>query len=169
MAGKRMYGRDIDRKVYGYWLRKKKGPAGSQGDLGNAGPQGPIGPLGPVGPAGLPTITSVSTPTRALNTPFQPHATKTTWVSYTIRTSCTVSLGGSVTGTVQLRSDASATPTTQRASTGLTHSLGLGVGVASTVTVDQQISYIVPPAHYVNLVSSGAGTITVLQQTETVL
>lgn len=141
--------------------QKKPGPEGPTGPGGNPGAQGP---------AGLPNLTSVSsTPGRALNTTFQPHATRPTQVSYAASISCTVSLGGSVTGTVELRSDANNPPTTVRARTSLTHALGLGVGVGSTVANTDNLSFMVPPGHFVRLVTSGTASIALVDQTEVVM
>jgi hypothetical protein len=144
--------------------RLRAGDTGPQGLVGNTGPQGPKGD------DGLPDITSSSSsPGRSLNTTFQPHATRPTSVHYAVSISCTVSLGGSQTGTVELRSDAADPPTTVRARASLTHSLGVGIGVGSTVATTDELSYLVPPAHYVRLVSSGSATIGLVDQTEVVM
>lgn len=151
-------------------LMVQAGPQGPVGPQGDPGPQGIQGDPGATGATGLPDITSVtSAPGRALDTNFTPHATRPTQVQYTIRIACSVSLGGSQTGTVELRSDTSTPPATIRDRVSLTHGLGLGVGVNSNVSTDSVLSYLVPPAHNVRLVSSGAATITLVDQTEVVL
>lgn len=145
-------------------------PPGANGPQGSAGPPGPAGSPGPQGVQGLPNITSLtSAPGRALNATFQPHATRPTLCTYTVRITCTVSLGGSQTGTVELRSDAASPPVTVRDRAELTHGLGLGVGVNSTVAAGSVISHLVPAGHNVRLVSSGAAAIVLVDQTEVVM
>src|SRR5262245_11965485 len=58
---------------------------------------------------------AVTTPARSLNSNFTPHATKWTLCLYTVSISATTTIGGGQDGSVELRSDAVATPTTVRA------------------------------------------------------
>lgn len=148
-----------------------QGPVGAQGPQGIQGAAGATGAAGPQGPAGLPNVTGASTPAppRALNATFQPSATRPVEVFYTIQLSCTVTLGGSQTATVELRSDTNSPPTTVCGTVSLTHALGVGVGVGSTVTQTSVLSYTVPQGHNVRLVSSGTGTISIVQQREVTL
>jgi hypothetical protein len=150
-----------------------QGPTGAQGPAGATGATGSTGATGatgPQGPPGLGNVTSVnSAPGRAFNTNFTPHATRAVSAIYTVSLSGTVTLGGSVTGTVQLLSDTSTPPTTVRTSVTMTHALGLGVGVNSTITVPGTLTYVVPAGHNVRLATSGGATITLVSQTEVVL
>lgn len=150
-----------------------QGPTGSQGlkgDTGNQGPQGPagatgasgatgaMGSQGPTGPAGFGTVTP-STPARALGTAFQPNASKATFVSYSAQCSVTNPLiAGASSATVTLLSDAVNPPTTERARVVATSSVALAVAVAITQVNTAPLSYIVPPGHYVRLVSTTSGT-----------
>lgn len=107
---------------------------------------------------GAPAATS-----RALNTPFAPSATKHTLVMYTLNIDC----DNDETATCELRSDAVSTPTTVRASAHLAPS---DPGAATPkVVVRQQLVYVVPPTHFVSLVTSGTGVVTIAHQTEMVI
>lgn len=100
-----------------------------------------------------------SQPSRALNTPFQVNATRWAYVQYTVRIECsgsTTLLGGSATaGRVEFRRDSANPPTTVRCqareSVQLAQTLGLTVGITSTVIEDYVIGGWVPPGHYVSL------------------
>lgn len=114
------------------------------------------------------TLESVSTPTRALNTNFTPHASKPTWVSYTIQISASTGvLGAAGGGTCELRSDAAATPLTSRASA-RNETSGL---VNNTQITRHQLTYLVPPGHNVrlNTTTVGTATISIIEQVEEVL
>lgn len=111
-------------------------------------------------PRDLMTLTP-STPTRSLNTPFTPSTTNNVMVFYTIRIACTSTILASQTGSVELMSDSSATPTTARSKVSNTLS-----GVAASNTSEQVISYFVPAGHSVSLVSSGSATISITDQSE---
>lgn len=120
--------------------------------------RGRPGTPGAQGPAGFGTVTP-STPTRSLNAAFRPSTDKTTLVSYSVRVSATNPLlAGSSTATVVLRSDASTTPTTERARAECRASVALAVSVAITNAQVIPLTYIVPAGHYVLLASSGNGT-----------
>jgi hypothetical protein len=71
------------------------------------------------------------------------------------------------TATCELRSDSAATPTTVRCSASLAAS---DPGAATPKIVGrQQLTYVVPPAHTVKLVTSGSGVVTLTHQTEMVI
>lgn len=137
------------------------GPPGADGATGPAGANGTNGTnggTGATGPAGLGTVTP-STPTRVIGTAFQPSATKAVAVSYSARTQVTNPLlAGSSTAMVTLLSDASNPPTTERCRVAAESSVALAVAIAITTSNTAPLSYIVPPSHYVRLVSSTTGT-----------
>ncbi len=101
-----------------------------------------------------------TTPACSLNAAFQPSASGFTMAMYTIQH---VAAHGN-DGTVTLLSDAANPPTTARCSTRLAVT-----DDAAAVTSCQQLFYIVPPGHYVKLVSAGTGTPTIANQTEAVI
>lgn len=134
------------------------GATGPKGDKGDKGDTGDVGPTGAAGPAGLGTIT-VSTPTRAIGTAFRPSTTKATLCTYSVQVqAATPLLAGSATATVELLSDANATPTTVRARASVGQQVGLSVSIAITDSNVIPLSYIVPAGHYVLLKSTTAGT-----------
>ena len=96
---------------------------------------------------------------RSLNSTFTPSATKHVLVMYTIEI---VNTSGQ-TATVDLCSDANATPTTVRCSA------KLASGQTDGETVRQQLVFVVTPTHKVKLVSSGTGTPTIACQCEMVI
>lgn len=113
-----------------------------------------------------------STPTRALNAAFRPSTTKATLVNYSVQVqAATPLLAGSATATVELLSDANATPTTVRARASVGQQVGLSVSVAITDSNVIPLSYIVPAGHYVLLKSTVAGTASasIVAQTEEAL
>lgn len=141
-----------------------KGDKGDKGDTGDVGPTGATGPTGAkgdtgtTGPAGLGTVTP-STPARALGTAFRPSTTKATLCTYSVQVqAATPLLAGSATATVELLSDANATPTTVRARASVGQQVGLSVSIAITDSNVIPLSYIVPAGHYVLLKSTTAGT-----------
>lgn len=113
----------------------------------------------------LPSATP-STPSRVLGTPFRPSTTRPVWCSYTIELTTTLVLVAGQTVEVELRSDTASTPTTSRASVSSQSGGALTIGLSLSRTDRQQLSYIVPAGHYVNLVKTGAGTATIIRQTE---
>lgn len=102
-----------------------------------------------------------TTPTRALDTSFQPSTTKHALCMYTIEMNCDTT----ESCVVELRSDAADPPTTVRASTKLLPTLTGG----GSVIARQQMTYIVPPGHYVKLVNTATGVSTIAHQTEMVV
>lgn len=171
------------------------GPQGAKGETGAAGPTGPAGPIGLTGPAGPTGATGATGPTgatgaagatgatgpaglgtiaitasaRALGTTFQPSATKAVLVSYSCKTQVTNPLlAGTSTATCSLFSDASATPTTERARVEATNGVGLSVSIAITTSNTALLTYIVPAGHYVRLAQSvsGTGSVALVAQVE---
>lgn len=111
-----------------------------------------------IGPPGLGTVTPVVS-ARALNTVFQPHATKATAVNYSIAQSVTNPLiAGASTSLVTLLSDASNPPVTERGRVAMSSSVALAVAIAITQQQTVPLGYIVPPGHYVRLVATTSGT-----------
>jgi hypothetical protein len=126
---------------------------------------------GDPGPAGLGAVAPIVS-SRTLGATFQPSATKATLVSYSVKTQVTNPLlAGTSTSTVTLLSDAANPPTTERARVEATSGVGLSVSIALTTSNTAPLIYIVPPGHYVRLVStvSGTGATSITSQTEETL
>lgn len=96
---------------------------------------------------------------RAIGASFQPSATKYTLAQYTIQQTETTGQDG----TVKLLSDAVDPPTTERAQ------LRCKNANAADHIACNQLTYLVPPGHYVKLVASGTGVNAITQQVETVI
>lgn len=108
---------------------------------------------------------TVLTPTRVIGTAFRPSTSRPVWCSYTLELSVTVTVLAGQTSQIELRSDTATTPTTARAQASVQAS-----GVLNLSRTDrQQLSYLCPPGHYVNLVKSGAGSATIIAQAEVAL
>lgn len=101
-----------------------------------------------------------TTPTRALDATFTPSATDYVLCLYTIELVATATQ----TAQVELRSDAAVTPTVVRTSARLTLA-----ATAVLTTIRQELVYIAAPGDNVKLVSSGAGTSSIVNQTEIVI
>ncbi len=161
------------------------GPKGDKGDTGSAstipGPKGdtgtastvpgPKGDTGAQGPAGFGTVTPAAS-ARVIGTAFQPSPIKAVLVSYSVKTTVTNPLlAGTSTATVTLLSDAANPPTTERARVEATSAVGLAVTIALTTSNTAPLTYLVPPGHYVRLVSTTAGTgsTSIISQTEEAL
>lgn len=147
------------------------GAAGATGAQGIQGTTGATGSTGTTGPAGLGTLT-VSTPSRTLNSAFQPNASKATWCSYTIKTSVTNPLlAGTSTATCTLLCDAANPPTVTRCSVGADSGVGLTVSLQLTTANTSVLEMLVPAGWYLKLVSAttGTGTVTLVSQTEIAL
>lgn len=116
---------------------------------------------------------AASTPSRTLNSSgYQISASKPAYACYTIGSSCTTSLvAGSCSASVELRSDSNSTPTTVRGKTSIGLSGTLVVTLVLTNAQEVPVCYLVPPGHYVRLVSSTSGTasVSISQQSEVVL
>lgn len=109
--------------------------------------------------------TAVS-PVRVLGTSFQPSTTGPTLVIYTIQMAVAATLGSPQTVSVELRVDAVDPPTAAIGAASLTTSQTAGLSVSTAITEQTQLVGWVPPGYYVNLVVSGAGTATLVSQTE---
>lgn len=108
-----------------------------------------------------------SATSRALNANFTPSATNARMVFYSIAASCSATLAGGQTSTIELRSDTSATPTTVRSTVSVGNTVALAVAITVTNTQTAMLSYLVPPGHNVRLVSSGTCTgISIVSQSE---
>lgn len=109
-----------------------------------------------------------NTPSRVLNTVFMPSAALYTMCIYTVSISATATLAANQSGSVDLRSDTAATPTTVRCSTASGLNLTLGVAIGFVNSQSGLLVYIVPPGHNVKLVtaSTGSPSITLIAQTE---
>lgn len=112
---------------------------------------------------------TASTPTRALNTNFTPSSTSAVMACYTVKISCSLTITGSCTGTVELRSDTNSTPTTSRARAVNEISATLALTITIANNPEHEMCYLVPPNHNVRLVSSGTATISITAQSETLI
>lgn len=121
--------------------------------------------------AGMNIVCSSSTPTpsRSLNVVFQPSAVNVTFVSYIIQISCTATLLGGQTGTVQLLSDQNSTPSTVRALVSNANSVSLALAITAVNDQKVQLCGFIQPGHNALLSSSGTATIAIISQTETAL
>lgn len=113
-----------------------------------------------------PITVTASTPSRSLNSNFTPSSTNAVYACYTISIGCSISLAGSCSGDVELRSDTNSTPTTVRSKTSMALGGTLVIGLTLTNTQEVPVCYLVPPNHNVRLVSSGTATISISQQSE---
>jgi hypothetical protein len=99
--------------------------------------------------------------TRAVDVAFTPHATRSTFVAYTLALLC----NEGETLTVELRCDAASPPTVVRASA----HFAPGAAAGASAACRQQLTYLVPAGHNVLLVTSGTGTTpTIAHQVEVV-
>lgn len=114
---------------------------------------------------GSATYTRTQT-TRALNTNFTPSATSAVFACYSVDFTCSLSLAGTCTGTVELRSDSNATPTTVIGTAGNKLTLGLGIVVATTVGGAVQLCGLIRPNDNARLVSSGSASPSIVSQSE---
>lgn len=112
---------------------------------------------------------SSTTTSRTLNSNFTPNASSAVMACYTVSIACSISLGGSCSGTVDLRSDTNTTPTTSRGQASMSLGGTLVLGLTLSNTQVQQLCYLVPPTHNVRLVTSGTATITLVTQVETAI
>lgn len=96
---------------------------------------------------------------RAIGASFQPSATRFTLAQYTIQQTETTGQDG----TVKLLSDAADPPLTERAQVRCKNA-----NAADHIACNQ-LTYLVPPGHYVKLVASGTGANAITQQVETAI
>lgn len=97
---------------------------------------------------------AATTPSRALNTPFQPSLTKYVLCIYTIQQV----QGAGNDGTVELRCDVANPPTTVRCSA--------RCSTPDALTTQTVLIHIAAPGEFISLASSGTGTPTIARQTE---
>lgn len=117
----------------------------------------------------LPTPTS---PARALNTNFTPHATRPTLCIYSVEIGGQTTLLSGDDGVIDLRSDTAVTPTTVRCSVRNRIFQTLGVTVGTQSIVRGTLTYLVPAGHNVRLVSTvlvAAPSFTLVSSTEITL
>ena len=124
--------------------------------------------IGQAGADGI-SITAVNTPSRTFNANFTPHATRPVLCMYSVQIEAAAIVGTDQAGTVELRSDTNATPTTVRASVMNDMSITLGIGIGVTNKERSILMYLVPANHNVRLVTSGSAAMSLVHQTEVVL
>lgn len=100
---------------------------------------------------------------------FQPSATRPVLVSYTVEIVATASVTGGNDGLVELLADPVNPPTTVRRSARNAFSITLGVGIAFSSTQRWQLTMLVPKGWFCRLRTTGAATMTLVSQEETVL
>lgn len=122
-----------------------------------------------VASAALQSGFTVNTPTRTLNSNFQPSASRPSLCIYTGTWTVSLSVTGNQAGAVELRSDSAATPTTVRADQPFVMNLALGLTIGSTQSNPWLLSYAVPAGHNVRLPTTGAGTFAITRSTEIVM
>lgn len=109
---------------------------------------------------------------RALNSTFTPGPVRLILGCYTVRISCSITLGGTCTGTAQLVSDGATPPTTVRTQTQMSLGGTLIVGLTITNAQEVPLCYIVPPGQNVRIntvTGAGSPTFSITQQIEEVL
>lgn len=110
---------------------------------------------------------SPTTTTRTVNTNFQPSTIYDAHVIYSLTSTCTATLLGGQTQTIELRSDAASVPTTVRSTYTNSNSVALAIAITVVNTQAGQLSYIVPRGHFVRLNSTGSCTsVSVVSQVE---
>lgn len=112
------------------------------------------------------------TPARTLNTDFTPNTERPTLCIYSCEIAGTTTLLSGDDGTIELRSDTAATPTTPRCSMRNRIFQGLGVTVGTQSTVRSTLVYFVPAGHSVRLqtiVTLAAPTFAIIHQVEIAL
>lgn len=135
------------------------------------GAQGLQGIQGVPGPNTLP-VTSINTsPGRTVNTNYQIHATRPAIVIYSVQLHTVLTLIGTSSAKVELRSDSAVTPTTPRSE--VMHQINIGVGIAvnqQSDVVNNLVAFIAAGdnVRMVPTLSNG-GTATLTRQLEIVL
>lgn len=104
-------------------------------------------------PDGLVSAFTINTPTRALDTNFQPSATRPAWVSYTVRI-LNPSSAASQIGRIELRSDSAATPTTNVGQARVAQDIGGLLSGGLIVGIDVQITAWIKAGDNVRLVDT---------------
>ncbi len=109
---------------------------------------------------GLPM--TVTNPTRALNTTFQPSATKPCWVHYSVQIQCTLSVLAGQDSTVDLVIDGANPPTTVR---GRLRNSNAGILGLTNIQIATMSGW-VPAGQNCRLNSSGNATVSLVNSTE---
>lgn len=140
-----------------------EGPAGPQGIQGIQGEQGVAGPAG----AGLSSITS---PSRSLNTNFTVSTDRPAFVAYNVKLEVTNPLlagSASATATLQYSTNGGTSWTTVNAASAVA-TVGLTVSVAILNAHEHVVTGFVPAGALVRITSStaGVGTVTLLRGQE---
>jgi hypothetical protein len=117
-------------------------------------------------PSAASLVATASTSSRTLNSNFAPSATAPVLATYSVQIVCAASLVGGQSSTVELRSDASATPSTVRATAANANSVSLAIAITVSNTQTVPISYLVPAGHFVRLSATGTCTTTLVSQAE---
>lgn len=149
-----------------------QGLTGATGAKGADGAAGAKGDTGTTGPAGLGTVTPVASPNRALNTTFQPHATKAVWCQYSIAITSTFTILGGQEGKVELLCDAASPPTTVRATAANANTGAIAIAITLNQKSTFTLQCLVPAGHYVRLPTSnvtGTPTFVLVSQCEMLL
>lgn len=122
------------------------------------------------GTAGLASMPSAGTsPSIVIGTPRQPNTARSVRVSVSGTWTGSLSVTGSASGTIELRSDAASTPTTPRLDAQAGFSATLTLGLVLGQTIPWSLNYDVPAGHYYVLAISGGGTFAITRATEQVL
>lgn len=148
------------------WLLSLVGIQGIQGNPGAQGIQGLTGA------DGLPNVTGMSTsPGRAFNTNFVPHATRPSVCIYAVQLHTVLTAIGTSFAQVDLLCDPSGTPTTLCGRVKHQRVLGLGISINEQSDVICSAYSLIPPGYVVRLVPStgNGGTATFVAQTEIIL
>lgn len=117
---------------------------------------------------------NATTPSRTLNSAaFVPNNQgRVVFACYTVRVACSITLGGTCTGTAQIVSDSGSPPTTVRTQTQMSLGGTIVVGLTLANSQDIPICYMVPPGDKViikTIVGAGAPAFTLVQQTEEII
>lgn len=109
---------------------------------------------------------------RALNSNFTPGPIRMIYACYTVRINCSITVGGTCTGTVALLSDVNTPPVANRGQALLSLGGVIVVGLTITESKETPLCYIVPAGHVVRLstaVVAGSPTFSITQQVEEVM
>jgi hypothetical protein len=97
-------------------------------------------------------------------TPRQPSASRPVLVMVSGSWSWNLSALGTQTGSLTIKSDASATPTTVIRAPAWSRGISAGISIGDTGTLPVEFDLIVPPAHYYSVTAAGGATFTVREQ-----
>lgn len=111
----------------------------------------------------------VSTPTRALNTAYEPSTSRFTSVSCSVSITSTLSLSGGQSGTITLQTSPDGTTYTTMATATNNNTGSLTIGLNTSQAQAGCLVATVPPTYFYKIVSSGTSTFSLLQVQETQL